>query len=95
MLGKYPNIKFKISHSQKSISVYAKYLWCIGLISEPVFCPIDGIILRICGIEGAWTQVDDIEIHKGYIADVNNFLKNNTKFRSIAEFELCQFNQHN
>jgi len=40
---------FRISHSQKSISVYVKHLWCMGVIGEPKICPIDRIILSSTG----------------------------------------------
>ena len=37
---------FRISHSHKSLSIFSKHLWCLNLIDEPVFCAVDGIILR-------------------------------------------------
>ena len=58
MITKFPSSEFfdpnnddvadgmRISHSHKSLSIFSKHLWCLNLIDEPVFCAVDGIILR-------------------------------------------------
>lgn len=42
---------FRVSHAQKSLSVYLKHLWCIGFIVEPPSCPVDRIILERVGLK--------------------------------------------
>ena len=87
-------IKFKISHSQKSISVYFKHLWCMGIISTPPQCPVDRIILTQtnCLINHRkWTDVDRIDDHIFKI----NLIKGKMKldgFQSLSEWELINFN---
>ena len=84
---------FRISHSQKSISVCVKHLWCLGEIPEPKICPVDRIILSktnaaIIG-DVAWGYVNSIEEHRrkfNYIleeADKSNL--------NVAQWELITF----
>lgn len=60
--------EFRISHSQKSISVYVKHLWCLEKISEPTICPIDRIILSKTAArknsDCSWGYVNSIEEHR-------------------------------
>lgn len=59
---------FRISHSQKSISVFVKHLWCMDVISEPNICPVDRIILGKTEVRKNkdinWGYVNSIEEHK-------------------------------
>ena len=59
---------FRISHAQKSISVYIKILWCMGEISEPTICPVDRIILSQTEAKKlkdvSWGYVNTIEEHR-------------------------------
>ena len=57
---------FRISHSQQSRSVFFKHLWCLNLIGEPVFCSVDGIILRKTDapMHIKWTKINNIEAHR-------------------------------
>ncbi|MDC7227917.1 MAG: hypothetical protein PQJ61_14215 [Spirochaetales bacterium] len=86
---------FKISHSQKSISVYLKHMWCLEEIGKPNQCPIDSIVLKKIGKKypyTKWTTVNDIEIHRNQIKDVRDFIIE--KFgneTSLAEGELLLF----
>ena len=87
-------INFRISHSQKSISVFIKHLWCIGNFPLPPQCPVDRIILTRINApynERSWGFIDDIETHIEKI----NLIKLAAKrdgFESIAEWELLNFN---
>jgi hypothetical protein len=66
---------FRISHAQKSISVYLKHLWCMGKIPRPPQCPVDRIILKKAGIkypETNWAYVNSIEEHRGEMCFLNN-----------------------
>lgn len=84
---------FRISHSQKSISVYLKHLWCMGVISEPNICPIDRIILSATNAKKmkdiSWGCVNTIEEHRRkfkYIVEESS--KQNM---SVAVWELLKF----
>lgn len=60
-------IDFRISHSQKSISVYFKHLWCLNHIPIPPQCPVDRIILTRANApinERSWGFINDIETHR-------------------------------
>jgi hypothetical protein len=57
--------EFRISHAQKSLSVYLKHLWCMGKIEEPPICPIDRIVLTRVGLKGhnaAWGYINTPEL---------------------------------
>jgi hypothetical protein len=86
--------EFRISHAQKSISIYVKYLWCLNLIPEPKICPVDRIILTQTAAKSndvAWGYVNEVSEHKRkfkYIiesAAVANL--------SIAKWELFLFSK--
>ncbi|WP_100629742.1 hypothetical protein [Algoriphagus formosus] len=86
---------FRISHSQKSLSVFLKHLWCIGKIEEPPQCPVDRIILTSIGQKSknaAWGYVNSIEEHATKVNFIKEFIKNtkNPKM-SLAKWELIQF----
>lgn len=69
-LRRLPDANFRISHAQKSISVYLKHLWCMGLIKIPAICPVDRVIMtaaRAPAALRAWGHVDDINHHKQQI----------------------------
>jgi hypothetical protein len=53
---------FRIAHSQKSISVYLKHLWCMDVIPAPPSCPLDRIISERAGItlHVSWTKMNKI-----------------------------------
>jgi hypothetical protein len=39
----------RIAQCQKSLSVYLKWLWCLGMLKhEPPVCPIDRNVLSVC-----------------------------------------------
>ncbi|WP_138485388.1 hypothetical protein [Dyadobacter bucti] len=84
---------FKISHAQKSLSVYLKHLWCMRLSLVPPRCPVDRQILKVAGAPQnmiPWTEVDDIKIYRGHC----NLLAqkaNVEKFENVACWELVKF----
>jgi hypothetical protein len=86
-------IDFRISHSQKSISVFFKHLWCLDIISIPPQCPVDRIILTKANApinERSWGIVNNIETHRKKI-DYLKRAANTAGFKNIAEWELCVF----
>jgi hypothetical protein len=57
---------FRISHAQKSISVFLKHLWCMDIIPQPPQCPVDRMILERAGRrypDTKWGYVNTIEEH--------------------------------
>jgi len=69
-------VDFRLSHAQKSLSVYCKHLWCMGRLCrpckpreprEPAICPVDRRIMTAVGTPvrlRAWGRVDDIATYK-------------------------------
>lgn len=77
---------FRIAHSQKSISVYLKHLWCMDAIPPPPCCPLDRIISERAGIllPASWTKMNNI-------SDIEITLN---QFQGLAAHEnklLCQW----
>lgn len=61
------SIDFRVSHSQKSISVFFKHLWCLGDFPIPPQCPVDRIILIRANApynQRSWGHINDIETHR-------------------------------
>jgi len=84
------NERFKISHSQKSLSVFLKHLWCMGKIAEPPQCPVDRTILTIAGAHlqhRGWRHVNNICEHRQKI----RLLRNAAGSESLARWELRSF----
>jgi hypothetical protein len=63
---------FRVSHAQKSLSVFLKHRWCLNdNIKEPPQCPVDARVLKAAGArnqETRWTYVNTIEEHRTKIA---------------------------
>jgi hypothetical protein len=83
---------FRLSHAQKSITVFLKHLWCLGRIAEPPHCPVDGIILGKAGLKypkTKWGYVNDPATHCGQI----EFLRKaaDKSAQNLAEWELRHF----
>ena len=85
---------FRISHAQKSISVFLKHAWCMGLVDNPPQCPVDRIILSSPGIKCGnpkWGYVNSIHEHRikiKYLTDVSLGIHG---LCSLAEWELVTF----
>lgn len=86
----------RMSHAQKSLSVFLKYLWCMNnRMPDPPCCPVDSIVLSKCGITGIrWTRVDSPADFKRILEGVARTAKD-YGFPSIAQWELCAFNDAN
>lgn len=88
------NPGFRISHSQKSISVYLKHLWCLNENENPPpQCPVDRKILSIIIKSGkvpSWTKVNTLKSH----IELIQLIKTKAlieKYNSIAEWELLNY----
>jgi hypothetical protein len=83
---------FRISHAQKSISVFLKHLWCMDEVACPPQCPVDSIILKAAGKrypDTNWGYVNSIEEHR---KKINFLLEAKTdSSESLAEWELKEF----
>lgn len=82
---------FRISHAQKSISVFLKHLWCMGKIEMPPQCPVDSIVLRKANYRypnTKWGYINSIETHHLKI----ELLKTAANGNPLAEWELSIFN---
>ncbi|SMP71991.1 hypothetical protein [Anoxynatronum buryatiense] len=90
--GMYFSTEFRISHSQKSLSVFLKHLWCMNMIERPPICPLDRKILEAAGrkySEAKWTHINDIE---EYAKKISWLQKEAFKINcSLAEWELLVF----
>lgn len=87
-------VDFRISHSQKSISVYFKHLWCLDLITNPPQCPVDRKILIQTNcpiIHRNWTNVDTIEEHELRIKYIKQKMKSDC-YENLSVWELHNFN---
>lgn len=92
-----PNKKprFKLGTSQKLITLYMKYQWCLGRIKEPPLCPIDGIILKEIKDKTSWTKLDDINQYKKILKELKNNVrpKNKEGNVNLAIWELEFWNK--
>jgi len=82
---------FRISHAQKSLSVFLKHLWCMGKIATPPQCPVDARILTIAGKkypDTKWGYVNSIEKHREKISFLETAKEES---QSLAEWELKVF----
>jgi len=84
---------FRVSHAQKSISVFVKHLWCLGEIPEPNICPIGRLILKKTPArlsnDLAWGYVNTIEAHREkfrYVMEAAALAR-----LSVARWELFEF----
>ena len=85
------NKRFRIGVCQKLLNLYLKYLWCVGLIEEPPHCPIDRTIIAKCPAIGNinWPEIDDINIYKKIIFEINANARNSNL--TVAQWELKNF----
>jgi len=87
------SIDCRISHAQKSIGVFLKHLWCMGLVAPPPLCPVDAIILRVAGAvypTTNWGYVNTMAEHQAKVA-ILVAAKNNAPQPTLAEWELAAF----
>ena len=83
----------RLSHAQKSLAVFLKYLWCMGGIEEPPVCPIDRRVLWEAGIKDEktgrakkWTELNDLDEYKQWLKKIAEVAKG--KDKSMAHWEL-------
>lgn len=86
------NDGFKISHSQKSLSVFLKIQWVTGKITTPPLCPVDRTILVAAGQKqpDAWTNVNTLPEYRRQIRFLKQGARNHA-CSSLACWELCNF----
>jgi hypothetical protein len=86
---------FRISHAQKSISVFLKHLWCMDKIACPPQCPVDRIILEVACKrypDTKWGYVNCITEHRKKIKFLEDAkLLQEPLATSLAEWELKKF----
>jgi len=85
-------VDFRLSHAQKSLSVYCKHLWCMCKMGEPATCPVDRGILRAVYPRQdvpLWTEVDKIDTHKEQLRRLQDGA--DAKGQSLAVWELLTF----
>jgi hypothetical protein len=84
--------RFRISHAQKSLSVFLKHLWCMDVIEAPPQCPVDSIVLERAGLrypETRWAYVNCIEEHRRKVACLVQCAT--ARGMGLAEWELRTF----
>lgn len=82
---------FRISHAQKSLSVFLKHLWCMGEVATPPQCPVDARILAIAGKkypDTKWGYINSIDEHREKISFLEAAKEES---QSLAEWELELF----
>ena len=85
----YPK-RFRVSHAQKSLSVFLKHMWCITEdMPMPPACPIDRRILQEAKIYEPWTKLDCIKTYKEWLNKIANLAGN----EPLAKWELVKWNQ--
>lgn len=83
-------IDFRIYHSQKSIAIYLKHLWCLGLINTPPLCHVDRRVMEFIGTPKRLLNLTSIDTIEDYMARMNYIIEcaRIDRFDSIAEWEL-------
>jgi len=81
---------FRIAHSQKSISVFLKHLWCMDLIPEPPCCPVDRIIAKAANVKlkENWTQMNSIESLEFALNEFSKIANSENKTLAMWELQL-------
>lgn len=87
---------FTLAHSQKSLSLFLKYLWIYSMIKRPIACPIDRSILNKAKEKDPsikisnWTELDNINTYK----QILYALKEWANPTSLADKELNYWNMY-
>ncbi len=88
--GKKYDKEFRIAHSQKSLSIFLKHMWCITPnMPMPPVCPIDRKILQSAKIYEPWTKLNCVEKYKEWL----NKLERVAGKVPLAKWELVKWNQ--
>jgi hypothetical protein len=87
------NPGINISHAQKSLGLYLKYLWCVGGVKEPPACPIDRAVLEAARIEVLnWTEITSLDVLRKVLSNLEDYLTNLQISGGLAQWELRTFN---
>jgi len=89
-LGYFCETGFRISHGQKSLSVYLKHLWCLGHIEKPPVCPVDRRILKEAGAppdKQSWGKTNSVCEY----ASQFNYIKNAAGDEDVCDWEVKKF----
>lgn len=87
---------FRISHAQKSLSVYLKHLWCKGNgeFPMPPACPVDRKMLEHAGAPDqllTWTTTNSMDRYRAQLGE----LRRAANGIDLATWELVEFNKLN
>lgn len=81
---------FRIAHSQKSLSIFLKHMWCITPnMPMPPVCPIDRNILKEAKIYEPWTKLNCVEKYNEWL----NKIEYVAGKEPLARWELVKWNQ--
>lgn len=95
------NPGFRISHAQKSLSVYLKHMWCIkveqyfdnkskNIVPEYPICPMDRTILRLVNCPNPkWVHINTMDEYNEKLEFIKTAAKKENK--SLAMWELMAF----
>lgn len=81
-------VGYKIGIAQKLLNLQLKYLWCLGLVSEPPHCPVDRVMIDKTTLKDTinWTQIEDIKTYRKVIEALRHAAA--PTGLSLAEWEL-------
>lgn len=79
--------RFRVGVTQKLVNLHLKYLWVAGFVTEPLHCPLDGIIRDRAGLSYDWTSNDSIADYSAAIAALQKVAGR----KSLAVWELESF----
>ena len=84
------DLEFRIAHSQKSLSIFLKHMWCITPnMPMPPVCPIDRNILKEAKIYNPWTKLNCIKKYNEWL----NKIECVAGKERLAKWELVKWNQ--
>ena len=92
LIDSYEGASLRLSHAQKSLSVFIKYLWCYDIVSIPPACPLDRTVLsniKDCSIK-KWTELDNKEDYRSILHSLEQL----SKPKELAIKELIDWNKN-
>jgi hypothetical protein len=101
MNSKYPTVwfdDFRVAHSQKSLSVYWKYIYCLDVVKgeiecRPIVMPLDRIIQVKAGLRTSeiipWGKISDFDQYERQMKLIANKL--NLNFSELIDWEIYNF----
>lgn len=83
--------RFRIGSAQKALSLYLKYLWCLGEIPRLPHCPFDSSIIQKLPVDCRvnWTELDNVEQYRSLVRGAIQVANG----RALAEWELLEYNR--